>query len=99
MKLTFTEQECTWLSAMVAALAVLAGRDFKRDPGVARTAHKMKYKFSGRPNYVWLGRKERELLESAANYRLAKLESTAEGVLTKEVETLRPLVTKLKETL
>lgn len=71
MKLRFEKPESQWLEQAISRLVYVT-----RHAGAAddrRTAKKMQYKFGGSPHYVWLTRKERQLIAALASYRASTL--------------------------
>jgi hypothetical protein len=75
VKIQFTQPELDWLDKYINQM-LLASRSRRDMESIERTASKMKYKFAGKPLYVWLTTKERELLALIAGYRADSLRAS-----------------------
>jgi hypothetical protein len=71
MKITFTNNELTWLNVYVNTMRVLANKHRDEDGGeLLRLTTKMQYKFTPNASYVHLTQKERKLVIQMAAKRL-----------------------------
>jgi len=94
MKLHFTPSELAWLNYHVDRVIVLtAKRSEPKSELMARTAARMRYKFTPNAQTVYLNGNERALLVTLCGYRAAHMPDNPLSV--EEAPVVRGILTKL----